>query len=64
MVTGQHFASYNREHKTRVNERIDFETLGSGVHFVKYGENMWAAYGNNPFSRPVILEAPLSTNIK
>jgi WD40 repeat protein len=48
--------------ESRSNERIDFETRDSGVHFIKFGDNMWAAYDNNPFTRPFIWEAPASAN--
>jgi WD40 repeat protein len=46
----------------RPKYRVDFDTRDSGVHFVKFGENMWAAYDNNPFTRPIVWEAPLSAD--
>jgi hypothetical protein len=42
-------------------ERIDFELQGIGIHFVRFGENSWAAYDNNPSTRPVIWLAPPSS---
>jgi hypothetical protein len=46
--------------ETQPNERVDFDTRDSGVHFVKFGENMWAAYDNNPFTRPIVWETSTS----
>jgi WD40 repeat protein len=42
-------------------ERIDFELQGIGIHFVRFGEDSWAAYDNNPSTRPVIWPAPPSS---
>jgi hypothetical protein len=42
-------------------ERIDFELQGIGIHFVRFGEDSWAAYDDNPSTRPVIWPAPPSS---
>jgi hypothetical protein len=42
-------------------ERIDFELQNIGIHFVRFGEDSWAAYDNNPSTRPVIWPAPPSS---
>ncbi|KAF7503410.1 hypothetical protein GJ744_003893 [Endocarpon pusillum] len=47
--------------EVRSIDRIDFETRDNGVHLLKFGESMWAAYDDNPLTRPIIWEAASSS---
>jgi len=66
---GVHAATWSRDStsppttesmETQPNERVDFDTRDSGVHFVKFERNMWAAYDNNTFTRPIVWETSAS----
>ncbi|ERF73402.1 hypothetical protein EPUS_08545 [Endocarpon pusillum Z07020] len=47
---------------TQPIERVSFDTRDSGVYFVKFGENMLAAYDSDPFTRPIVWEVSASPN--
>jgi WD40 repeat protein len=43
------------------NQHVDHESRDVSIHIVKFGEDNWAAFDNNPASRPVMWTGPPSS---